>query len=108
MRCALDGVPAVGIGLDLVAHRSSQQLVDRLRQQLAHNIPAGDLDGGNGGHGDLSSPCIIVHVHAMHQIFDVGRVVTQDVIGHSLREIAEQGISVVQHAFMHGKEVGIP
>ena len=56
LRRALDGVPAVGVGLDLVAHGAAEQAVDRLVQRLAHDVPAGDLDQG-ACRSARSRPC---------------------------------------------------
>src|SRR5579884_2114950 len=95
---ALDGVPAVGVGFDLVSYGTAQKFIDGLTKRFADDIPARHLDSSNRRHGNLASAGKIVAEHILYQGLDVHRIVTQDMIGHSLAQIALQGLGMVQHA----------
>src|SRR5258708_38037880 len=85
---AFDRVPAIGVRLDSITYRTTKQLIHRLTKSLSHNIPAGNLDGCDGRHCDLTGAGIVVPIHALHQILDIRRVVTKHVVRHRLRKIA--------------------
>src|SRR5690606_15103023 len=89
---ALDGVPAVGIGFDLVAHRAAQQPVDGLAQRLPYDVPTSDLDQGDAGHDHLAGAAIVFEIHAMDQLLDVEGVAAQHITGGRLLEIADHRI----------------
>jgi hypothetical protein len=95
---ALDGIPAIGIGFDLVAHRAPQEAVDRLAQRLAHNVPTRHLDQGNAGHHQFPSATIILDIHAVDQLLDIKGVAAQDIAGHCFLEIADHRFGAVDDA----------
>src|SRR2546421_2905024 len=100
LRSALDRIPAIRVGLDLVSHCAPQELINRLPKHLTYNIPTGNLYRRDGRHSNLASPRVVVQVHAPHQILDIGRIMTQYVVGHGLRKVSEQRISMIEHAYL--------
>ena len=91
---ALYGIPAVGIGRDLLAHGAAQQAVDRLVERLAHDIPAGHLDQGDASHRRFRRPAKITAEHLLHQPLDFERIRAQDVARHRFVEVALQGFLI--------------
>src|SRR5260370_7122337 len=77
---AFDRVPAIRISLDLVSHRAAQQLIDRLTEHLPHNIPAGDLNGRDGRHSNLTRTRIVIQIHSSHQALHVDGIMTQALV----------------------------
>ena len=49
------GLVGVGVERDLIAHRSAQQLVDRLAEDLAADVPQGDVDGAHAFDGGAAA-----------------------------------------------------
>ena len=74
VRVAVGPVPAVGVDADPVADLAAKKRVDRLSGRLADDVPARDLDRGDGGHVDL--PAVGVHVtdHPLEEPLDVVRI----------------------------------
>ena len=81
---ALHGTDVVGIEFRVVAGdgvlgRSAEQLEDRLAGDLAHQVPDGDVDGGNRRHADApASPGMGDAVHLFPEIGVVEGIVAQD------------------------------
>ena len=69
-RRALGAIPAVGVGENGVADLAAEQLPDRHAEVLAEDVPARDLDGGDGGAMDVAA-------------------VERDAVEHPLREGAD-------------------
>src|SRR6266566_724874 len=84
MGSAFNGIPAVGVSLDPITYRSPEELIDWLTKGLPNDIPTSNLDGCDGGHGDLTGTSVVVAVHAMDQILNIHRIVPKHMIGHSL------------------------
>ena len=89
-RRALDRVPAVGVGLDAVAHRAAEQLVDRHAERLALDVQAGDLEHRRAGHSDLAHARVVVAHQPLHEVLRLERVAAQHVARHALFEVPEQ------------------
>src|SRR5438270_37586 len=79
---AWDGVPAIGVRLDAVAHLASQEAVHRLVQRLADDVPAGHLDRADRRHGDFTSAGIVIAKHARDQVFHLERIAAENMVGH--------------------------
>ena len=82
---ALDGVPAVGVRLDALAHRPAQQLVHGDAQRLGLDVHAGDLECGNRRHGDLAHPRVVVTPQGADQVLGVEGIEAEHVARHALR-----------------------
>src|SRR4029453_7335021 len=65
---ALDPVPAVGVGLDPVALGTAEQVVDRLVQGLADDVPAGGLEGRYATAHHLAGAREVVAAHLPDQL----------------------------------------
>ena len=70
----LGPVPAVGVDADPVADLAAEQRVDRLPGRLADDVPARDLDRGDGRHVDLAAVGVDVADHPLEERLDVVRV----------------------------------
>src|SRR5260370_468074 len=99
LRSAFDRVPAIRIGFDLISHRATQEFIDRLSEHLPHNIPAGDLNGRDGGHSNLACTRIVVQIHPSHQVFDIDWIMTQDMVWYGFRKISQKRLGMVQHPY---------
>ncbi len=97
---AFDRIPAIRIGLDLISHRATQELVDRLPEHLPHNIPAGHFNRRDGRHCNLAGTRVVVQVHPSHQVFDIDGIMTQDMVWYGFRKIPQQRIGMVEHAYL--------
>src|SRR5579863_703515 len=96
----LHRIPAVGVGFDTLAYRSAEELVHRLAQRLAGNIPTSHFDSGNGRHRYRAHPLVIVAIHALYQGFDIGRVIAENMPGNGLREITRESIRLIDHTHL--------
>ncbi len=58
------GVPSVGVDADFFSLGAAQQLVDGAVEDLAFEVPEGDVDAADGGHGEASTFAggVVVHV----------------------------------------------
>jgi hypothetical protein len=72
------GVPA-GRCRHAGAERPSKQLPDRHAERLAHQIPAGDLEGGQRGHGNLAGTAVLGDLEIPRQPVDVEGIGADDV-----------------------------
>ena len=83
-----DSVPTIRISFDTITHCTAEELIDRLTKGLPYNIPAGNFDSGDGGHGNFTGAREVVPVHALHQVLDIGRIMAEYVVRYSLCKIA--------------------
>ncbi len=93
----LHPIPAVGVGLDALAHRPAEQVVDGLAQSFADDIPAGRLEGGYPRAHHLSGPREVVAAHLLDEILDAEGVVPDHVPRGGLPQVPDQGLGVVDH-----------
>ena len=49
------GLVRMGVERNFIAHRPAEQLVDRLAEDLAPDIPKGDIDGAHALDGSAGS-----------------------------------------------------
>ncbi len=89
---AFDRVPAVRVGLDLVAHRAAEELVDRQADLLSDNVPAGHLDECDAGAGDVVHSEEVVDEGPLHELLDVERIGAQHVALLDLLEVGEHRV----------------
>ena len=83
----------VGVERDLVAHRAAQQLVDRLAERLAADVPQRDVDGAHAFHGGAAA----AHVgEAAEQLvpepLDVRRILAGDDRADLLQHRAQRAV----------------
>jgi hypothetical protein len=97
LRRALDAVPAVGVGLHAVAHRPAEEVVDRLIQRLADDVPAGGLEGGDPRAHHLPCAREVVAAHLFDELLDPEGVMADDVPRAGLGQVAHKGVGVVHH-----------
>ena len=70
----------VGVGAQPVVVSAAQEIVDGLVGRLADDVPAGDLDGAQGGRGVEAGVAEVVAraVHALPDLLDAERVLPDD------------------------------
>jgi hypothetical protein len=95
---AFDGVPAVGVGLDFLAHGAAHEAIDGLVEGFADDVPAGHFDERDAGHGDFAGAAVVVAAHGVDDEFAIEGVLADDVTRGGFGEVAEQGVRVVDHA----------
>jgi hypothetical protein len=94
---AVDGVPAVGVGLDAVAHLAAEQPPHRLAERLADDVPARHLHARDAGHDDLAGAAVVAVLHPADEVLDVERVAADDVPAPRLGEVADERVGVAEH-----------
>jgi hypothetical protein len=98
LRRALDGVPAVRVRLDAIAHTAAEQAVHRLAERLADDVPAGHLQHGDARHDDLAGAPVVELHEALDERFDLERIRARDAVLEDLGEIAEERFGAADHA----------
>ncbi len=91
-------VPAVGVGGDAVAEAAAEQAPHRLAERLAHQVVAGDIEGGQGRLGDLAGAAVLRPVEAPGEPLDVERVHADHVAPGHLLDAGEQRVGLGDHA----------
>ena len=83
---------------------AAPQVVNRLIRDLADNVPAGDLDGGDGAHMDLGALGVHVADQTLRNDFDLKRVHAEDqrfqLVDGGLHGLAE----IIQRAFTNSMD----
>ena len=95
IRRAFACVPAVGVAFDLISDRSPQQLVYRLVEGLADDIPASNFEEGGNGLGNFAGASEVLSEHAGDEGFDVKGVFAENVAWRGFAEVAKNAVSAV-------------
>ena len=82
----LDGVEgfgdvgAVGVGVDeaALAGLAAEEVVDGGVEGLALDVPEGDVDGGDGGHGDGAAPPVGSAIEVLPDVFGLEGVAADE------------------------------
>src|SRR6266540_5251031 len=69
-------------------------------QRLAHQVPARDVERGQGRLGDLAGPPVLGPLDVPGQPFDVERIAADDIARRQLAEAGEQGLGLVDHPYL--------
>src|SRR6185503_1500363 len=74
-----------------VAGFSAQQVVDGRVESLAFDIPEGDIDGGNRGHGDGAATPIGSAIEVLPDVFRLEGIATDEARDNVLGEVTRDG-----------------
>ena len=96
LRRSFARVPAVGVALDLMPDRAPQQLVYRLVEGLADNVPAGNFKERRNGLRNLTGPSEILAEHARDEGLHVEGVFAENVAGRRFAQVAKNAVSAVE------------
>src|SRR6266849_7164780 len=90
------------VGADTVPPFAAAQNVDRLAEELAHDVPERDVDGGDRLDGDTPPPVInTAAIHAIPKTLDLQRILADDQRGQSI-EAFHSGLGAPARSFDRG------
>src|SRR5829696_526251 len=98
LRRPLDPVPSVGVRFDPVPYRTTQQIVDRLAESLADDVPASRLEHRDAAAHYLAGTREVVAAHLPDQLLYAERVVPDEVPRGGLSQVPYEGVGVVDHS----------
>ena len=114
-------VGAVGVGVDeaALAGLAAEQVVDGRVEGLALDVPEGDVDGGDGGHGDGAATPVGSAIEILPDVFglegiaadEAGEDVVGEIDGDGELAAVERGVAEAVDAFVgvdaEGDEVAV-
>ena len=73
-------VRSVGVGVDeaALAGLAAEKVVDGRVEGLALDVPEGDVDGGDGGHGDGAAPPVGSAIEILPDVFGLEGVAADE------------------------------
>ncbi len=73
-------VGSVGVGVDegALAGLAAEEVVDGSVEGLALDVPEGDVDGGDGGHGDGAAPPVGSAIEVLPDVFGLEGIAADD------------------------------
>jgi hypothetical protein len=112
----LDGVDgfgdvgAVGVGVDedAFAAGASEEVVEGCVEGLGFDVPEGDVDGGDGGHGDGAATPVGSAVEVLPDVFDAGGIAADEAGEDVLGEVGGDGeLAAVEGGVAEAVDAGV-